>query len=280
GFAAPRGAARRSPRPCGRRVGAGRARRERARGGLRARCAHLAARSPRRLHLGPVMSLRGLGAIIPVHGALAPVLPLLESLCGEDVPAAQRPARVVLVDDASPVPVPADELPAGVELVRRPANGGFGAAVNTGLDALAAPVAAADSAGGPAIEHALVLYSDLQIPPGFCADLLAHALPWMPAVVGCRNVGEDGASGCTAPSATTSPPSGAPGWCRWTGSPGRCCCCPWRRCARPEGSTRGTSCTPRRWTSSCGCAARGSPPCSMRTSRCATWAAAPPAGRP
>ncbi|OFT56243.1 glycosyltransferase [Brachybacterium sp. HMSC06H03] len=145
------------------------------------------------------MSLRGLGAIIPVHGALAPVLPLLESLCGEAVPAAQRPARVVLVDDASPVPVPAGELPAGVELVRRPVNGGFGAAVNTGLDALAAPVVdAADAAGGPAIEHALVLNSDLQIPPGFCEDLLAHALPWMPAVVGCRNVGEDGGSSYAA----------------------------------------------------------------------------------
>ncbi|MFL0458250.1 glycosyltransferase family 2 protein [Brachybacterium paraconglomeratum] len=144
------------------------------------------------------MSLRGLGAIIPVHGEVAAVLPLLESLCGEAVPAAQRPARVVLVDDASPVPVPAGELPDGVELVRRPANGGFGAAVNTGLDALAAPVGAADAAGGPAIEHALVLNSDLQIPPGFCADLLAHALPWMPAVVGCRNVGEDGGSGYAA----------------------------------------------------------------------------------
>lgn len=144
------------------------------------------------------MSLRGLGVVIPVHGALAPVLPLLESLCGEAVPAAQRPARVVLVDDASPVPVAAGELPAGVELVRRPANGGFGAAVNTGLDALAAPVDAADAAGGPAIEHALVLNSDLQIPPGFCADLLAHAQPWMPAVVGCRNVGEDGGSGYAA----------------------------------------------------------------------------------
>lgn len=136
------------------------------------------------------MSLHGLGVVIPVHGELAPVLPLLRSLVGETVPAAQRPVRVVLVDDASPVPVPADELPAGVELVRRPTNGGFGAAVNTGLDALAA--------GEPAIEHGLVLNSDLQIPPGFCAELLEHARPWMPAVVGCRNVGEDGRSGYAA----------------------------------------------------------------------------------
>lgn len=136
------------------------------------------------------MSLHGLGVVIPVHGELAPVLPLLRSLVGETVPAAQRPVRVVLVDDASPAPVPADELPAGVELVRRPTNGGFGAAVNTGLDALAA--------GEPAIEHGLVLNSDLQIPPGFCAELLEHARPWMPAVVGCRNVGEDGRSGYAA----------------------------------------------------------------------------------
>lgn len=136
------------------------------------------------------MSLHGLGVVIPVHGELAPVLPLLRSLVGETVPAAQRPVRVVLVDDASPVPVPAAELPAGVELVRRPTNGGFGAAVNTGLDALAA--------GEPAIEHGLVLNSDLQIPPGFCAELLEHARPWMPAVVGCRNVGEDGRSGYAA----------------------------------------------------------------------------------
>lgn len=41
------------------------------------------------------------------------MLPLLESLRGEVVPAAQRPARVVLVDDASPVPVVAGELPDG-----------------------------------------------------------------------------------------------------------------------------------------------------------------------
>lgn len=155
------------------------------------------------------MDLRSLGAIIPVHGELAPVLPLLESLCGETVPADQRPARVVLVDDASPVPVPASDLPSGVELVRRSVNGGFGAAVNTGLAALAAPrtagatepPASADgtaSAGGAAIEHALVLNSDLRIPEGFCAALLDHARPWTPAVVGCRSVGEEGGSGYAA----------------------------------------------------------------------------------
>ncbi|WP_341854292.1 hypothetical protein [Brachybacterium sp. GPGPB12] len=225
------------------------------------------------------------------------------------MPAARRPARVVLVDDASPVPVAADEPPAGVELVRRPANGGFGAAVNTGLDALAAPVGAADAAGGPAIEHALVLNSDLQIRPGFCAAPLAHALPWMPAVVGCRNVGEDGGSGYAAryfptishqvvewlvPLASqrhrdvVAPRRRPRRRCRarrrdgagGLGLRGGACCRRSRRCGRPAASTRGTSCTPRRWTSSRGRAARGSPPCSMRTSRCATWAAAPPAGRP
>jgi GT2 family glycosyltransferase len=146
------------------------------------------------------MDLRGLGAIVPVYGEIAPVLPLLELLIGTAVPAEERPARVVLVDDASPTPVPAEELPEGVELVRRPANGGFGAAVNTGLAALAeGQTGEADGAArASAIEHALVLNSDLRIPPGFCAALLTHAQPWMPAVVGCRSVGEDGASGYAA----------------------------------------------------------------------------------
>jgi len=143
------------------------------------------------------MSIQGLGVVVPVHGELAPVLPLLHTLCGDPVPAAERPARVVLVDDASPVPVDADALPAGVELVRRAENGGFGAAVNTGLAALAKRPTGANS-DEAAIEHALVLNSDLRLPEGFCAELLAHARPWMPAVVGCRNVGEDGGSGYAA----------------------------------------------------------------------------------
>ena len=129
-----------------------------------------------------------LGAVIPVHGPIEPVLPLLDSLVGESVPAADRPALVVVVDDASPEPVSPAAVPAGVELLRRPTNGGFGAAVNTGLDRLAAD----------GMELALVLNSDLRLPDGFARDLVAHAAPWQPAVIGCRIEGPDGSSGHSA----------------------------------------------------------------------------------
>ena len=135
------------------------------------------------------MTLERLGVVIPVHGDIEPVLPLLTALAGPAVPESDRAARVVVVDDASPQPLQASALPAEVELVRRESNGGFGAAVNTGLAALART---------PAIEQALVLNSDLEIPAGFCRALLAPAAPWQPAVVGCRSVGPDGSSGYAA----------------------------------------------------------------------------------
>lgn len=118
------------------------------------------------------MSLEGLGVVVPVHGELEPVLPLLAALRE-----GAAPARVLVVDDASPLPLDAARLGEGVELLRRERNGGFAAAVNTGLDALAAD---------GSITTALVLNSDVELPPGFAAALLAHAEPWMPAVVGCR----------------------------------------------------------------------------------------------
>lgn len=127
----------------------------------------------------------GLGAIIPVHGPIAPVLDLLADLVGEGTAEASRPERILLVDDASPIPVDPADLPAGIDLLRRPVNGGFGAAVNTGLLELGLPLA-------------LVLNSDLRLPPGFAAELVAHAAPWQPAVVGCRNASPEGRSGYSA----------------------------------------------------------------------------------
>lgn len=126
-----------------------------------------------------------LAVVIPVHGSLDPVLELLEDLVGPAVAAEDRPGRVLVVDDASPVPLEESALPAGVELVRRERNGGFGAAVNTGLRACGAP-------------YALVLNSDLRLPARFAPQLLAHARDWMPAVVGCRIEGPDGGSGYAA----------------------------------------------------------------------------------
>lgn len=129
--------------------------------------------------------IEGLGAIVPVHGRLEPVLPLLEELCGGDVAEADRPADVVVVDDASPIPLDAARLPEGARLIRRETNGGFAAAVNTGLAALSSPLA-------------LVLNSDLRIPPGFARRMVTDAVPWQPAVVGCRIADVAGASGYAA----------------------------------------------------------------------------------
>lgn len=136
------------------------------------------------------MTLRRLGAVIPVHGPLTPLMPLLDDLLGEHVDRADRPAVVVLVDDASDPAVDPDALPDGVQVVRRDRNGGFGAAVNTGLETIAAQA--------PEVEQVLVLNSDLRLPPGFARQLHVHAAPWMPAVVGCRVVGDDGRSGYSA----------------------------------------------------------------------------------
>ncbi|UEJ81138.1 glycosyltransferase [Brachybacterium halotolerans subsp. kimchii] len=142
------------------------------------------------------MSITGTGAVIPVHGPIALARPLLEALVGPEVPASERPARVLVVDDASPEPVDPADLPEGVELLRRATNGGFGAAVNTGLRALADGAAHDDSPhdDAPPIPHALVLNSDLQIPPGLCARLVEDAAPFSPAIVGCRLLGADGSS--------------------------------------------------------------------------------------
>ncbi len=83
---------------------------------------------------------------------------------------------LVVADDASPEPFPQTE---GVTVVRRAANGGFGAAVNSG----------AAAATGDLL---LILNSDLRIGPTFVADLVAAATPWLPGVVGPRILDSEG----------------------------------------------------------------------------------------
>jgi len=92
---------------------------------------------------------------------------------------AQRPAaphEIIVVDDASPQPFPDRS---DVALVRRERNGGFGAAVNSGVE-----IATGDLL--------LVLNSDLDIDETFVADLQRAATPWMPAVVSPRIVSPAG----------------------------------------------------------------------------------------
>ncbi|MDO5645889.1 MAG: glycosyltransferase [Dermabacter sp.] len=76
------------------------------------------------------------GVVVPSYGPLDDVAAMLNGLVGPHVPADERPGRVVVVDDCFPGPVDASVLPDGVELIRRERNGGFGAAVNTGLKRL------------------------------------------------------------------------------------------------------------------------------------------------
>ncbi len=132
------------------------------------------------------MTTRSVGVIVPSYGTLAEIVPLLTSLIGPNVPAEDRPDRVVVVDDAFPGPIDESVLPDGAELIRREHNGGFGAAVNTGLAEIRD------------LDLALVLNSDLTLPERFLSTMLEHAEPWLPAVIGCRSEDESGRSGYAA----------------------------------------------------------------------------------
>ncbi len=123
-----------------------------------------------------------MSVVIPHYGDPAPTLALIGAL------RPQGPRQIIVVDDRSPVPFPADsDGPegtggdhAGVTVIRRVANGGFGAAVNTG----------ARAATGDLL---LVLNSDLDVGPTFLADLVAASAPWQPAVTGPTVVDHGGA---------------------------------------------------------------------------------------
>jgi GT2 family glycosyltransferase len=112
---------------------------------------------------------QGVTAVVPHYGSPTTPLPLLRMLLAQE---GAPPVEVVLVDDASPEPFPGLD---GVRVERRAANGGFGAAVNTG-----ARVATGDLL--------LVLNSDLEVDAHFVRDLVDAARPWLPAAVSPRVV--------------------------------------------------------------------------------------------
>lgn len=111
--------------------------------------------------------LSALTVVIPHYGDPAPTLDLVRAL-GQQVDVDTM--QIVVSDDASDQPFP---VGAGYEVVRRSVNGGFGAAVNSGIDLA---------------EHSvlLVINSDVQIDPHFVRELLDGASPWWPAVVAPR----------------------------------------------------------------------------------------------
>ncbi|GAA5108211.1 hypothetical protein GCM10023339_06990 [Alloalcanivorax gelatiniphagus] len=109
--------------------------------------------------------------VVPHHGDPAPTLALLEQLAAQTYP-----VQVVVADDGSATPFPGRD---GIDVVRRPANGGFGANVNSGVGA----------ATGDAL---LVLNSDLTVEPTFVADMVAAARIHPRAVLAPRMVDEHG----------------------------------------------------------------------------------------
>ncbi len=116
-------------------------------------------------------AVHSVSVVVPHHGDPAPTLSLLDQLAVQS-----HPVQVIVADDASPEPF--RDRP-GVEVVRRPVNGGFGANVNSGVGA----------ATGDAV---LVLNSDLTIEPTFVADMVEAARTRPRAVLAPRMVDEQG----------------------------------------------------------------------------------------
>ncbi|RYB92378.1 glycosyltransferase [Nocardioides glacieisoli] len=115
--------------------------------------------------------VESVSVVVPHHGDPAPTLALLDQLAAQT-----HPVQVIVADDASPDPFP--DRP-GVEVVRRTANGGFGANVNSGVGA----------ATGAAV---LVLNSDLVVEPTFVADMVAAARTRPKSVLAPRMIDERG----------------------------------------------------------------------------------------
>ena len=102
--------------------------------------------------------------VVPHYGPVEQTDRLLACLRAQDLPGLE----VVVVDDRGPDPMP--DRP-GVVVVRRPANGGFGAAVNSG---------AAASTG----VHLLIVNSDVTFEPSFVRRFLEVAESLPPALCG------------------------------------------------------------------------------------------------
>ena len=107
---------------------------------------------------------RGISVVVPHYGPVEMTGSLVDALLTQT----ERPIEVIVVDDCSPQPFPER---AGVILVRRERNGGFGAAVNSG----------AERARGDLL---LILNSDVEIESDFIQRLSEAAEPWLPAVCG------------------------------------------------------------------------------------------------
>ena len=121
--------------------------------------------------------VRDVTVVIPHYGDPAPTRALVDALLAAP---GERLARIVVSDDASPEPYPQpDDDAARLTVVRRPANGGFGANVNTALAEVTTPLA-------------LVLNSDAEITGAQIDALVAAAAPYQPCVASPQVVNADG----------------------------------------------------------------------------------------
>ena len=118
-------------------------------------------------------------ALIPHYGDPEPTLALVRAL--QESPG-ESLAAIVVSDDFSPEPFPDPPQSGGlpVTVVRREANGGFGANVNTGLAEVHT-------------ELVLVLNSDVEITGADIDALVAASAPYQPAVASPQVVHHDGA---------------------------------------------------------------------------------------
>lgn len=107
--------------------------------------------------------------VIPHYGDPMPTISLVEVLRGQA-------DQIIVSDDCSPIPFPSTD---GVTVVRRERNGGFGQAVNSGVQRVTG-------------ELTLILNSDLTVGPTFVSDLVAAADPYQPCVAGPRIIDPTG----------------------------------------------------------------------------------------
>ena len=119
------------------------------------------------------VAISSLTVIIPFYGDPTDTLTVCQALHKQDCPV---PLTIIVADDASPTAFP--DTP-DVHVARRERNGGFGSAVNTGVEAART-------------SHVLILNSDVELSPTFLTDLINTSRPWMPAIVTCDVTGESG----------------------------------------------------------------------------------------
>lgn len=121
-------------------------------------------------------SRRGVSVVVPHYGPPEQTTALVTSLLAQT----HADLEVIVSDDCSPqafpqaFPQPSAQAAGAhdrVQIVRRERNGGFGAAVNSG-------VAVATR------ELVLILNSDVEVTPDFVERLVDEAEPWQPAVCG------------------------------------------------------------------------------------------------